>query len=200
MKKGILAVLFMTMASLAISQFAQAASSNYYAKSTVWFNVPSDATFSIAMPSDYTSLTAITGTTEGGATAVNLISFNFSATPQAALQVPYQAGASANAQATNLKPIYYVLNTGNTAEKIESYLSAQPSAGIAIYVNVTCSGTCTSPQTALIAANTTTGSPNTLTTSLGSNEHLNITYYANTTSAIASGQTSLTLYIKSTAV
>ena len=191
--------LFSMLLALALmTSLGFAASSTYYAKTVVYFNVPSDATFSIAMPSDYASFTSITGTTEGGATATDWISFNFSDGTQAALQEPYQLGSAGNAQAGATQPIFYIDNTGNTAEKFEIYVDSSVPSGVSLYVNATC-GTCTSPLTTLTLMGVAEGSANVLTTSLATTDFLNVTLYANT-SAAADGISSRTVYLKSTAV
>ncbi len=196
MRFKILVAMISLLAMMPMVSFA--ASTSYYAKSPVYFTVPSDATFQIAMPSDYTSFTAITGENEGAATAVNWISFNFSTVPQAALQVPYETGASGNAQ-TNIKPIFYVDNTGNVAESFKIYVDASLATGLTMFVNATCAS-CTSPLTALTVVGVTSGSANTLTTSLANTDFLNITLFANASSSAASGTTSKNIYIYSTAV
>lgn len=173
-----------------------AASNVYYAKTTVYFNVPSDATFSIAMPSNYASWTQIVGTTEGGATSTTWISFNFSSASSGTLVQPYEAGASGDAQNGALEPIYYIDNTGNVNEQFKIYLGTATPSGVALYVNATC-GSCTSPLTTLTAVGVTEGSANTLTSSLANTDYLNITLYGNTSSATA-GETNRVIYIKST--
>ena len=174
------------------------ASTTYYAKTTVYFNVPSDASFSIAMPANYGSWTSVTGTTEGGATATDWISFNFTNVPQATLQEPYQLGVSGNNQAGAAKPIFYIDNTGNVNEKFEINLSTAVATGIGFYFNATCTGSCTTPTTTLTEFSS--GNYQQLVASLPTTSYLNITLYGNTSSSAAAGTTSNTVYIKSTAV
>jgi hypothetical protein len=188
----------LTLISALISlPIAYAASTQYYAKTTIYFNVPIDATFSVGLPSSY-SLTNITGTTEGTATSVSWISFNFTAAPQSALQQPYALGATADAQAGSAKPIFLIKNTGNTNETFSIRADASLPTGISLYGNATCAtGDCTSPTTALTAVSTTYVS---MVSSLYTTKYLNLTLYANTTSSAIAGQTSVGLYINSTAV
>jgi len=193
-KKSILLVI---LAMPFILPLAYAASSVYYAKSTVYFNVPADASFAIAMPADYSSWTTITGTDETGATAVDWISFNFTNVPQSTLQEPYQLGDSANAQSGPTKPIFYIDNTGNVNEKFEIRIDSSLPTGVEMYFNATCTGTCTNPTTDLTAISTTY---QTLVDSLPTDAYLNVTLYANVTSTASAGQSSVLLYIKSSAV
>jgi len=192
-------ILILLIALLAIPSIVLAASTSYYAKSTVYFLVPSDASFSVALPADYTSFTAITGTNEGGATALSYISFNYTNVPQAGLQQPYQLGDNTKAQnTTSNKPIFYIDNTGNVPEQFKVYIDSSTPTGVYIYVNASC-GTCTAPLTVLTAV-AVSASTNTLTTSLANTDYLNITLFSNTSSGAVAGETSRTFYIYSTAV
>jgi hypothetical protein len=175
-----------------------ASSANYYAETAVYFNVPSDATFSIALPADYTSWTTITGTEEGSATATDWISFNYTSASQPALQNPYQLGASANAQAGSRKPIFYIDSTGNVNEKFEIKYDAEPTAGISLWYNCTCTGTCAGTETTALTNMTT--AYQTLTTSLVNDEYLNVTLYSNTSKSLSGGTSTINVYIKSTAL
>ena len=186
------------MSFLAISGFfispALAASNNYYSRTSMYFNVPGDATFSIAMPADYTSWDAQTDTTEPGSATTDWISFNFTAVPQAALQQPYQLGISGNNQAGATRPIMYIDNTGNCNEKFEiKALGALPS-NIAVYFNASNGGTPTTTLTAL------TTSYQQVEASMTNSQYLNITLYANTSAGVATGQTTQDFYLKSTCV
>lgn len=177
-----------------LSPIVLGAATSYYSKTTVYFNVPSDATFSIAMPDDFTDLVAITGTNEGGATATDFISFNFTATTDATLIEPYQVGAVATTQDhVNLVPIYRIDNTGNVNMKFEIKFDSALPSGVTIYGNATEGATETGTLTA-IATNYVT-----MEAGMDNTKYLNITLFGNTSSA-ASGETSRTLYIKSTAV
>ena len=175
-------LLFLTLILLGIPGVL-AASTTYYAKTVVYFNVPSDASFAIAMPANYAD------------------SFNFTEVPQNWIE-PWQLGQSSNNQAGITKPIFYIDNTGNVDEKFELYWSGSLPSGISVCGNSSCTGTCTSPGT-LTECTTigeTEGSATTFATTIKTDEYLNITLYANVSSGTAAGQTSQTLYIKSTAV
>ncbi len=189
------ALLLMTMGMPNI----EAASSSYYASTVVYFNVPTDATFSISMPSDYGSWTQITGTAEGTATATDWISFNFSNVPQAALQEPYQLGAAADAQSGTAKPIYYIDPTGNTNMSFEIKINESAPTGVEVYFNATCDtgGACGTVQTALLAMST---SYQTAASEVNSTSFLNLSTYANTSGAAVAGITAKKFFIKSTAV
>jgi len=181
-----------------------AASTTYYAKTTVYFNVPSDATFSISFPDDYTAWNSITGTTEGGATDLSTsdwISFNFTNVPENWVE-PYHLGASANSQSGITKPIFYIDNTGNTDEKFELYWATSLPTGIAVCGNSSCTGTCSSPGTLSTCTSIGVGSASatTFASTIKTDEYLNITLYANVSSGAAGGETSEVIYIKSSAV
>lgn len=175
---------------------AYAASTSYYAQTTVYFLVPADASFAIAMPANYENWYTITGTSENSATATDWISFNFTNVPQATLQEPYQHGASANSQQGASKPIFLIKNTGNVNERFEIKLNSTLPSGIFMYFNATCTG-CSNPRTALTAISTSYQS---LVDILPTNGFLNVTLYANISSDASAGETSRTIYIKSTAV
>jgi hypothetical protein len=172
-----------------------AAATSYYSKTSMYFLVPSDATFQIAMPADYTSFTAITGTAEGSATATNWISFNFTTIPQATLQEPQQLGVAANIQNHVAKlPIIYLDNTGNVNEKIELKLVGNLPTGVQAYFNATGGGTPTAALTLM-----TTGYQ-TVEASMTNAQFLNITLFANTSATVVAGQSTQDFYLKSTAV
>jgi hypothetical protein len=196
MKVKLTILLLILISALISLPIAYAASPQYYAKTTIYFNVPTDATFSVGLPSTY-SLTAITGTDETGATSVSWISFNFTAAPQSALQQPYAVGVSADAQAGSAKPIFLIKNTGNTNETFLIRADATLPTGMYLYGNATCATGCSGPTTALTAISTSYVS---MVSSLYTNNYLNLTLYANTTSSATAGQTSVGLYINSTAV
>lgn len=170
-----------------------ASATSYYSKTTMYFSVPSDATFSIAMPSDYTSWTEITATSESG-TATDWISFNFTGIPNPTLVEPYQLGASANAQAGMTKPIIYIDNTGNVNEKFEIKASASLPTGVEVYFNATGGATPTTTLTAL------TTNYQTIEAGMDNTKYLNVTLYANASSSASAGQSNQDLIIKSSAV
>jgi hypothetical protein len=176
---------------------ASAASTTYYAQTTVVFNVPSDATFSIAMPADYGSWTSITGTVEGSATATDYISFNYSSVPQAALQEPYQLGSSGNAQNGAASPIYYIDNTGNTDEQFDIKLNQSMPSNVELYFNATCVGSCGTVQTAEAQIST---SYQQLASAVTTSSYLNVTLWSNVSSGASAGETDRVIYIRSTAV
>lgn len=180
-----------------------AASTEYFGKNTVYFNIPSDATFSIAFPDDFTSWNAISGEDEGGATDLSSsdwISFNFTSGTENWVE-PDHLGASANGQAGITKPIMYIDNTGNTDEKFEFYWATSLPTNIAVCGNSSCTGTCSSPGdvSACTVIGVSEGSETTFASLIKTNEFLNFTMYANSSSA-AAGQTNEVLYIHSTAV
>jgi len=156
-----------------------------------------DASFSVAMPSSYSTFTQITGTTETGATQLDWISFNFTDIPQTDVQ-PYQVGNPSYAQQGSTKPIFLIDNTGTGPIDISLRLSTTPPSGITIYGNATCSGTYTSCQSTKIQLTT---SYQTLVYGLSqTNSFANITLYADLASGTQSGQYSgITLYIRSSA-
>jgi hypothetical protein len=171
---------------LALSSFllilavAFAASQNYYAVTMVYFNIPYDAAFRIAMPSTYT-YQDITGVDYNSATATSpaWISFNFTATPQAHVQ-PYAGGISGDSQNGITKPIFRYDPTGNTPIRISINLTSIP-AGIAVGVNGTCDGPCTNPKT--VEENLTANVEMVLVDSLPTTSYFNCTLwgYADTT-------------------
>lgn len=192
-------VFSMLLALSLMTSLGFALSNTYYAKTVVYFNVPSDATFSIAMPSDYASGTDITGESEGGATATDWVSFNYSSGDEATLQEPYQLGSAGNTQVGTAQPIFLIDNTGNTASQFEIYVDSAMPSGVELYVNATC-GSCTSPLETLTVMGVAEGSANVLTTSLATTgDYLNVSMYSNTTGA-SDGVSSRTVYVKSTAV
>lgn len=197
MNKKILTGLFVIFTALLTSDvpLVLAASSSYYAVTTVYFNVPSDATFNIALPSGYTN-TSITGTSEPG-TATSWISFNYTAVPQATLAQPWVIGASADAQAGGLKPIFLIYNTGNVNETINLRTTGSPATGIQLFFNASCAtSSCTTATTALTEM--TTGYLPAVA-SLYNGKALNVTLWSNTSSAVNSGTSSVTMYTQSVA-
>jgi len=187
-------ILMYALAALTIVPIGALAATSYFATTTMYFNIPSDASFSIAMPADYTSFTAITGTSEGAATATSWISFNTTTWPQATLQQATQLGDFAKNQTGSLVPIFYIDNTGNTNEKFEIKAAGALPTGVFVWFNATGGGTPTTTLTAL------TVGYQTLEASMTNAQFLNVTLYANTSAASATGQTTQSLYIKSTAV
>ena len=200
MRKTIVAAIA-TMLVMSAGVFA--ASSDYYAKTTVYFLVPTDATFSISFPDDYTAWNTITGETEGGATdlsSTDWVSMNYSTVPETWVQ-PYHLGVSGNAQAGISKPIFYIDNTGNTAEKFELYWATALPSNIEVCANSSCTGTCSSPGdvAACTEIGVGEGSETTFATTINTDEYLNITLYGNVTAGATAGETSEVIYIHGSA-
>ena len=177
--------IFSVLIFLAILSGVLAASQNYYAVTTVYFNIPFDAAFRIAMPSSYTFQT-ITGVDYATATATSptWISFNFTTTPQGKVQ-PYAGGVSGDAQNGATKPIFRYQASGNTAIKIYINLTSIPS-GIAVGVNGTCDGTCTNPKT--VEQNLTASGEMTLVDSLSVGSYFNCTLWGSADATASPGQ------------
>ncbi len=156
-----------------------------------------DTAFSVAMPTSYT-FQSITGTTEGLATQLSSdISFNFTSVPQSNVQ-PWVGPDfdGTKAQEGTEKPIFLIRNDGNVAINILLKLSASPQAGITLSANCSCTGTCTSCQT---AETTLTTDYQQLVTglSIGAPNYANITLWADVDSGVAAGITSTWLYLNS---
>ena len=176
---------------------AYAASNNYYAQTLVIFNVPSDATFSIAMPANYGTWTSITSSSDyPSATATDWISFNFTGTTQTTLQEPYQLGDSGDKQDGAASPIFYIDNTGNTNEQFDIKLNQTEPTGIQLHFNGSCVGTCGTVQTGIKQATTSYAQ---IASAVTTSSYLNVTLYANVSGG-TSGTTLRYLAIKSTAV
>ncbi|MFC1712690.1 hypothetical protein ACFL6S_03415 [Candidatus Poribacteria bacterium] len=167
--------------------------------------MPTDATFSIAMPADYTLWTVINATTEGGAQGdTDHITFNYTSLTQTAAE-PYQIGDDAKTQNGGTVPIIYIDNTGNTDIKIEVKLNETMPAGIDLGANATCDPTLTCSS-----GTPTSGEVNISSSAayiqmvdiLENTEFLNLTLYSNLTTvgSTTGGLSYRTLYIKSTAV
>lgn len=152
-----------------------------------------DATFAIALPSDYSSFTDITGTSEGGATAIDWISFNFTDFPENYCE-PSQLGASADKQNGITKPIFYIDNTGNTDIDIEFKFSSSLPTGVVVGGNSSCTGTyasCTSTLT-----NIGTSYVKLVDDLSQTDSFANITFYGNVSTGATAGESSgYTLYI-----
>lgn len=181
---------------------ALAVSSNYYAQSLVIFNVPSDATFSVAMPSNYGSWTAISSTSDyPSGTATDWISFNFTSGSQSALQEPYEAGASGTKQTGTTSPIYWIKATGNTNISLDIKLNMTEPTGIQLNYNASCNGPggngCGTVKTAITRMTTAYQS---LCTQLNftAGTFLNVTLYANT-SGVSGGNSLVYIAMRSTA-
>jgi len=172
-----------------------ASSANYYAKTTVYFNIPSDASFRIAMPSDYT-FTSITGTDYTGATATSpsWISFNFTIVPSDHVQ-PYAGGESGKAQNGVATPIFYYDPSGTSAIKLYINLTNIPT-GISVGVNGTCTGSCTSPKTT--EENLTANTEMLLVTSLPTTSYFNCTLWGYVDNTASAGESSGIIYHHST--
>ncbi|MFC1712689.1 hypothetical protein ACFL6S_03410 [Candidatus Poribacteria bacterium] len=153
-----------------------------------------DATFSIAMPSDYTSWTAIAGTSEGAATATDDISFNFTDIPENERE-PYQGGDDATAQNGAEQPIFRIDSTGNVAIDISLRFSSAPLAGVTVSSNGTCEGTFTSCEAT--AQEISTSYVLIVDELSQTDSYANLTMYANLSAGTADGVSApYTLYIK----
>ncbi len=169
---------------LAIVSGVLAVSQNYYAVTTVYFNIPYDASFSIAMPTGYTVPTTITGTNYQFATATSLISFNFTDIPSRV--EPFAQGTSAYAQSGTAKPIFMYTSLGNTNIKIYINLTQTPS-GIQVEVNGACDGAgCT--KNAALPLNLTGNSETRIVDSLSTGARFNCTLYGYADSNAQPGQ------------
>ena len=189
----------MTALLLALTPAVLAASTDYYGKTEVYFSVPSDATFSVSFPDDYTGWNAITGENEGAATDLtssDWVSFNFSSVPETWLE-PDHLGVSANGQSGITKPIFYIDNTGNCNEKFEMYWATSLPSNMEVCANSSCTGTCSSPGdvAACTAIGVAEGSETTFASTILTDEYLNITLYGNVTSGASAGETSEVIYI-----
>lgn len=182
---------FVSLASV-LTPFVSAAAASYYAKVSVYYNIPTDTSFNIAFPSTYTS-----GFNETAAntTTTNWISFNFTTTSDTFIQ-PRTTGDAGKAQSGSLVPIFLIYNTGNTAETMA--LNATVPTGYVMCANASCTGgDCTSPVatcTALGAAGYTT-----MFTGLGVGKKGNITLFANSSSSSTAGQSAGNVFIQSSA-
>jgi len=166
-----------------------------FAATRVYFNIPADTTFSIAMPDNYTFFnTTITGTTLAAATETDWITFNFSTAPQAILQEPSAAGNFSRNQTAPNTPIFLLDNLGNTNISITVYSnnsSAEPT-NIFWWWNITTNATgCGTVPTGLQRMNT---SATPIITSFfqgpgsgGGNCFANLSMFANTTVGVQGG-------------
>ena len=164
----ILAILFVSSLTLAAT---------YYATVDTYFNVPSTASFNVQFPSDYTG-----GYNESAANAstTNWISFNFSSGTEEWIE-PYTGGQSGDTQSGITQPIFWILNTGNVNETIKVNTSAQ--TGFVVCANSTCNttGEC---QNAVSGCTKIDGEALvTMCDDLNKTKFLNITLYANSSSA-----------------
>jgi hypothetical protein len=167
---------------LVIATAVFAASENYYARTDVYFNIPYDAAFTIAMPStyDFPDKVVVTGLSFGDATATSpsWISFNFTQTPQSWIE-PFAGGLSGDNQAGTSRPIFRYDPTGNTAIRLSLNMSGSYPTDITVYANGTCDDTtpanCNTPLTTatLLTVNTEI----TLVNSLSTNNFFNITLW-----------------------
>lgn len=146
-----------------------------------------DATFSIAMPDDYTSWTEITGENEATSTYTSVnISCNFTESEQDWVE-PYANYDSDYAQSTaDLKPIFYIDNTGTGASDFSLRINATLPYGMNITANATCSGTYDSCEATPQNISTTYV---TLVTGLSqTNSYANITLYCGESKQVQAGQ------------
>jgi hypothetical protein len=173
-----------------------AASQNYYAVTTVYFNIPYDASFRIAMPSSYT-FQSITGVDYATATATSpaWISFNFTSTPQGKVQ-PYAGGVSGDSQNGLTKPIFRYDPSGNTPIKIYINLTSIPS-GIQVGVYGACDGSCTNPR--IVEVNLTQNQELSLVDSLPTTSYFNCTLWGYADASASPGESpAISMYHHST--
>lgn len=184
--------------------FASAVSTTYYAKTTVYFFISSDASFTVGVPNTGASgynFSIISGTTEGGATAINgstgFISFNVTSVPTSNLE-PCVQGLSTNCQVqANNVPIFRIDNNGNVNEAFTIYAGAAMPTGLNISVNATCEPL-TGCGTVLSGKANISTTPVSLATAVGTSQFLNITLWGQI--GTLSGQSAaITLYINSSA-
>lgn len=173
-----------------------------YAVTKVYFNVPSDTSFTISMPSNYaTNKWNITGTSEAAATETDWISFNFTQLPQPTLQQPWRLGLSAENQDGSSKPIMILQPRGNVNLTFTMYRNVSLPPNIYLYVNATCfaPGYCQNVLTTLTEVGT---SPIVLATQVdwsNPNGAVNVTLWANTSTGVQGGQTFIWLFTNSSA-
>jgi len=180
---------------LVIATAVFAASENYYATTEVYFNIPYDAAFRIAMPSTYT-YQDITGTSYATATATSpaWISFNFTVVP--ARVEPYAAGLTGDSQSGLTKPIFRYDPTGNTPIKIYINLTSIPT-GTQVEVYGVCDGSCTNPIA--VSVNLTANVETQLVESLSTTSYFNVTLYGYADDTASPGESlPVTLYHHST--
>lgn len=173
-----------------------------YAVTTVYFNIPSDTSFTIQMPSVYASNEwDITATTEATANETDWISFNFTQAPQSDLQEPLRVGTSDQGQSGSGTPIMLLKPAGNLNLTFSAYINETIPTGVELYINATCyaAGYCQNELTTLTAV---TSSATTLATDVDysdANGILNVTLYANTTASALGGQSSVPLLTNTSA-
>jgi len=152
-----------------------------------------DTSFNISTPPNYNWIHAA-GTSEGSATVLSLLSFNFTNIIQSNAQ-PYVNGSSSNSQSGTMVPAFYIDNVGNASINISVSFSSYTPFNITVWANATCSGTYTSCQPTLQVIN---DSYVKLISQLSqTNSFTNITFYADVSKGASVTQTSLTLYVKS---
>lgn len=179
---------------LVIAAAVFAASETYYATTEVYFNIPYDAAFRIAMPSTYT-YQDITGTDYGTATATSptWASFNFTVVP--ARVEPFAGGLAGDAQSGTTKPIFLYDPMGNTPIKIYINLTSIPT-GTEVEVYGVCTGSCTNPIAAPV--NLTANVETLLVDSLPTTSYFNCTLYGYADDTATPGESSVTMYHHST--
>lgn len=161
-------------------------------ENVIYYTLVVDATFSIAMPSDYASWTEIIGEDEGGATSLDWISFNFTDYPEYYCE-PQQLGSDSDKQEGVEKPIFYIDVNGNTDMDIKIRFSSSLPGGIVVGGNASCSGTYVSCQNVIQGISTDYV---TLIDDLSQTDSFgNVTLYANVTGGSDGESAGQTLYI-----
>lgn len=182
---------------LVIGTAVFAASENYYAKTEVYFNIPYDAAFRIAMPSTYT-YNDITGTDYATATATSpgWISFNFTQVPSRV--EPYAGGLAGDTQSGLTKPIFMYNPTGNTPINISINLTSIPT-GTQVEVNGVCGGTGSCTIGSSLPVNLTANVETLIVGNLATNSYFNCTLYGYADDTASPGESlPVTLYHHST--
>lgn len=183
---------------LAIFLLAIGTASAEYAFTMAYINIPSDTSFQVAMPSDFTSFTDITGTTAATATGTNWISFNLTSCANGTLVEPFELGAAANRQlSAENKPMFYIDNSGNGNYAMSIYHNDTMPTGVSIYWNTTCSASGCTGGVALLSPFNTTPTP--MCTELQPTGFLNVSFWANCTTGTSAGEDSIGILYNSTA-
>ncbi|MFQ6020696.1 MAG: hypothetical protein ACE5J4_01585 [Candidatus Aenigmatarchaeota archaeon] len=185
MKKLIIIAVFFSLviASLALAEFAT---------TKVYFNIPANTQFSIAMPDTYSGAQnfTITATTLAEANDTDWISFNFSTVPQSSLQQPSAAGDFSRNQSGTAQPIFWITNLGNVNITITVWANESIPSNVQWWFNGTTTpgGTdCGTATTALTQMSGTAQNAITGLTYLGDCS-LNFTMWANTSAGVSGGQ------------
>ena len=172
---------------------ALAVSSVYFEYTQVYFNIPRDALFQIALLSGgtYTWSGSPTAITEGGATATSpvWVSFNMTTVPAIERQ-PQTVGVASDIQSGILKPIWKFKNTGNCNEYYSIKMNSTLGTDLAIGFNETCdTGTCGTENNALgVYKNMTQNAVYVVANNMALNAIINITLWGSASAASPAGE------------